>query len=747
MKIARLLTIAAAAAIPILGLATPAQAVGPCWTNGAQMINSDCGRNTYILDPGKGYLLSRDVIWQHRDYYGDRGFSPNFIWYAYETDRVFHPNSDERWSGICVDATKCVVGSEVFHNVVDAFSDDERELDILLPSLTFGNGFIARTCGNYSQRKDNPVPVISGHKFHDRDRDGVRDPDEPGLAGWTMTLHRDRSDAGQSLGDVATTTTDANGYYEFRLDGHLPGDYAVTEENRTDWTRTTAERRAVHVGIGIGNPAFGGNDFGNVETKADAVKVSFEVLDPPVDMTADTEHPLRVRAVLENRGPAPVIDVQDTITASGPADCTFRPAQQAVTRRLVLGQPIEVVFDVGVTCLDPSDHPMRFDNALTVTTPGVTDPDTSSNQRTTTVSIAVIDEADVRIDSTNTVCAQRTYVRDHFECTVTTVVSNAGDYGPAKTDVTLGLTGPQDCVLTPIGSPRHDDVVIGEPTTVVSKWDVACDKRSFHDFAATSEVTLDHKHVIDPNDANNKGTAEKYTVEVFERVDLKIADIRITCSERQYQMQNFNCTTKVTVANAGPADAVATITTIGFTAPADCTFTPAGTQQDERTLNAGTSATFTKDWTVSCSEARRHTVSTSATIKANEPHPEDTDRANDTASISWQPIDVKPRSFPSSINLKKEGAVPVAILSTAEFNALTQVDRQSLTFGVIGTEASLVRCGSGEDVNDDGLVDLVCQFDTKKTGLTCGSTTATLMGRTVDGLRFEGQDDVKITGC
>ena len=49
--------------------------------------------------------------------------------------------------------------------------------------------------------------------------------------------------------------------------------------------------------------------------------------------------------------------------------------------------------------------------------------------------------------------------------------------------------------------------------------------------------------------------------------------------------------------------------------------------------------------------------------------------------------------------------------------------------------------------NGDGLLDLICQFDTKKAGLTCTSTTATVMGYTVDGRRFEGQDDIKITGC
>jgi len=282
--------------------------------------------------------------------------------------------------------------------------------------------------------------------------------------------------------------------------------------------------------------------------------------------------------------------------------------------------------------------------------------------------------------------------------------------------------------------------------TVSSKWNVTCANRSYHDFTASAKAVLDHLHVIDPDATDNEGSATD-RVEVFERVDLSVADIRLTCTERQYQTQAFDCTSKVTVANAGPADAVHTLTTVTFGAPADCTITPDIGQQQTHVLNAGTTATFTKDWTVTCTENRRHLLSTTAVITADEPHPEDANRANDVRSIDWVPPDVKPRSFPSTINLKKEGLVPVAILSTVEFDAAARVDRTSLTFGATGLEHSFVRCGSPEDVNDDGLADLVCQFDTTKTGLTCGMTTATLMGRTVDGRRFEGQDDVKLTGC
>ncbi|MFS8101345.1 hypothetical protein LFM09_29885 [Lentzea alba] len=751
MKPTRVLAALAAALIPIIGLATPAaQAHHTCWIDGADMpTTTDVGcRDSFVLDPGFGRLLSHQDFIRHRDYYQARGFHPNFIWYARIENRQV-TSGDVEWSG-CDDNNRvvdvpCAPHLLHFKPVWNPF----HARPVTLPSLSFGTSFIGQACGNFSKDTSaKPVPVISGHKYHDANRNGVRDAGEPGLAGWTMTLHRDRSDAGQGTGAVEHRTTDANGYYEFRMDGHLPGDYAITEENRPDWTRTSGpERHGVHVPIGAADTEYRGRDFGNVETKADAVKVAFDVVAPPSKLTADTEQTLRVRAVLENRGPAPIIDVQDTITAHGEVDCTFRQPQQAVTRRLVLGVPVEVIFEVQFTCTEPSFHRFTFDNALDVTTPGVTDPDPSSNRRSVATTIPVHDESDVGVTSTQLDCVSRTYVTDHFECTVTATVSNGGDHTPALTDIVLGLTGPQDCTLTPVGTTRHEKVEIATSATVVSKWDVTCANRSYHDFAASAEAVLNHLHVDDPNPANNTGSATDQ-VEVFERVDLSVSDIRLTCTERQYQTQTFDCTTTTTVANAGPADAVQTLTTVTFAAPADCTITPNTGQQQSHVLNAGTTATFTKAWTVSCTENRRHLLSTAAVIAANEPHPEDTDRANDTRSIDWVPPDVKPRSFPSSINIKKEGLIPVAILSTAEFDAVARVDRTSLTFGATGLEQSFVRCGSpGEDVNDDGRADLVCHFDTTKTGLTCGMTTATLMGRTTDGRRFEGQDDIKLTGC
>lgn len=108
-------------------------------------------------------------------------------------------------------------------------------------------------------------------------------------------------------------------------------------------------------------------------------------------------------------------------------------------------------------------------------------------------------------------------------------------------------------------------------------------------------------------------------------------------------------------------------------------------------------------------------------------------------------IDIKPGSFPNSINLKRKGTTPVAILSTPTFDAPTAVDKSSLTFGRRGSEAQGRCTKSDEDVNGDGRLDVVCHFDNQNTGFRLGDTVGILRGRTVvDGAPIVGSDSVRI---
>jgi 6-phosphogluconolactonase len=108
-------------------------------------------------------------------------------------------------------------------------------------------------------------------------------------------------------------------------------------------------------------------------------------------------------------------------------------------------------------------------------------------------------------------------------------------------------------------------------------------------------------------------------------------------------------------------------------------------------------------------------------------------------------IEIKPPALPPvPINPGSKGKISVAILSTPSFNAVTEVNTQSLTFGRTGTEASLAFCdAAGEDVNDDGLADLICHFNTQQTGFTAGDISAALKGKTLTGRMIQGQEVIR----
>jgi hypothetical protein len=109
-------------------------------------------------------------------------------------------------------------------------------------------------------------------------------------------------------------------------------------------------------------------------------------------------------------------------------------------------------------------------------------------------------------------------------------------------------------------------------------------------------------------------------------------------------------------------------------------------------------------------------------------------------------IDIIPGSTTNLIGIGGAGTIPVAILSTAAFNAPAIVNKTSLTFGKTGHEASLSHCLTKQisDVNGDGRGDLICYFRVGLTGLAPGDTQAILEGQTMNGTAFKGMDFVKV---
>ena len=103
-------------------------------------------------------------------------------------------------------------------------------------------------------------------------------------------------------------------------------------------------------------------------------------------------------------------------------------------------------------------------------------------------------------------------------------------------------------------------------------------------------------------------------------------------------------------------------------------------------------------------------------------------------------IDIHPGSDPNSINLNSKGVTTVAVIGSESLDA-SSIDGSTVSFaGADAVQYSL------EDVNNDGVLDLVCHFNTQDLELNSDSTTASLTGSTYSGDAFAGTDAVNIVG-
>ena len=105
-------------------------------------------------------------------------------------------------------------------------------------------------------------------------------------------------------------------------------------------------------------------------------------------------------------------------------------------------------------------------------------------------------------------------------------------------------------------------------------------------------------------------------------------------------------------------------------------------------------------------------------------------------------IDIKPGSDPNAINPSLEGDLPVAILGSDSFD-VAGVDVMTLAFGPSDAPFDHSRGPHFEDLNGDGLTDLMVHFRIEEAGIAFGDMEACVTGKTLAGTPFSGCDAVR----
>jgi hypothetical protein len=255
-----------ASTVLVVAVLLPATTMASTWPNETAMRNSTNSllRETFVYDPGVGNEISRKAFVQAplAGYYQERGFDANFLNWA----PIEHLELETAKWASCVEKPHpepCPAGSFHFDSVDVGIESGP------ITVLYWNGAFIGMVCGNFTDGGGSgPIPEITGVKYEDLNGNGRRDPDEPGLPGWTINLLYEGK-------VVASTVTDGEGRYAFKLNadpGHLPigpGTYQVQEMNQAGWVQSQAPG-PITVGAGVGEAHFTGNDFGNLDPQITA---------------------------------------------------------------------------------------------------------------------------------------------------------------------------------------------------------------------------------------------------------------------------------------------------------------------------------------------------------------------------------------------------------------------------------------------------------------------------------------------
>jgi len=118
--------------------------------------------------------------------------------------------------------------------------------------------FLVNLTGRNASGKDfgNRLNLsVSGVKFNDSNKNGIRDRNEPGLKGWTIQL---KTQDGKMK---ARAITSQNGSYI--VSGLGPGSYILSEVQQPKWNQSAPQSGTYSVNLT--RQSINGKDFGNYQ--------------------------------------------------------------------------------------------------------------------------------------------------------------------------------------------------------------------------------------------------------------------------------------------------------------------------------------------------------------------------------------------------------------------------------------------------------------------------------------------------
>ena len=275
------------------------------------------------------------------------------------------------------------------------------------------------------------------------------------------------------------------------------------------------------------------------------------------------------------------------------------------------------------------------------------------------------------------------------------------------------------------------------------------------------------------NEGNPGDNSDTETTEVIAGADVAIVSFAAVDPPAEMPVgSDVPVTLRKQITNNGPSAPVDVNLTVTATAPPDGTVTPPNAALSETALGLLEVRQVDEAFTIRCNGASQHTfefANTIAPVGAGDPDLSNNEAQTQIDVVCVVPVllNIKPGSFPNSINLGSNGVIPVAILTTTageggtpvSFDATT-IDPLSVRFGrrdeiwaqtAGASEAHgrghLERSYELDETTRDADLDLVLHFRTQEAGLLEADTEACVKGTYTDVTgthKFFGCDSIRV---
>ena len=347
--------------------------------------------------------------------------------------------------------------------------------------------------------------------------------------------------------------------------------------------------------------------------------------------------------------------------------------------------------------------------------------------------------------------------------TYTLTVAN---HGPAtSTDVTLEDTLPGSVTFvsasTTSGSCSESSGVV-----TCDLGDLSLDEVATSTIVVIPNVAMEitntahvHGNENDPNESNNDSVEVTTVVASPGQADLSVHK----AGSPDPVLVGGSLTFTMEVVNNGPA--TSTGVTLVDTLPAEVTFTSATATSGSCSISG--SVVTCAIGTLLPDESATATIIVVADqagdiVNSVEVHADQVDPVpgNNSAAVTItavevateMQVDIKPGSERNPLNLRSRGVLPVAIIGATDFD-VHDIDVTTVRFGVDGDNAAPAhrRRGHIEDINGDGIDDMMLHFRTQALGISGdvergAVITLALTGELEEGTHFDGEDTVTIVG-